>query len=401
MTEFELSDLYSGQLLMVTHVFPTPYVFERGAFNANLCLEFARQGLKVDVLACHGIIRRWWDSLRLKPIQAWDFSMVDITPVAFLELGRWCPLSETLRGKVALQSLRRKVEAVLGRLGSAEEVVYGIFTDAGMACLRWCQRVGVPLFVELPESAIESRLVMPGREAMRRLVQDCHGIVADSLDNRQFCIDLVPGCEEKVVYLPNAADAERFRPMDKTEVRKRLGLPGQERIVIFCGHFNERKGPLRVLEALRLAGNVKGVFLGQGPQVPKGSLVLRAAPVPNSELPLWMNAGDIFVLPSLAEGLANVIVEAMACGLPLIVSDRSFNRNFLTEQCAVFVDPESPRAMANVIKALLNDEARCKSMSARALAESHNYSMSRRVKAIRAFIQQRVAGTIYERGIAK
>lgn len=105
-----------------------------------------------------------------------------------------------------------------------------------------------------------------------------------------------------------------------------------------------------------------------------------------------MNAGDVFILPSLAEGLANVIVEAMACGLPLVVSDRSFNRNFLTEQCAVFVDPESPRDMANVLQALLSDDARRKSMSAYALAESEDFSMSGRVAKIRAFIQRRIAG---------
>lgn len=392
MKHLQVFDLYTGRLSMVTNVFPTPYVPEKGAFNANLALEFVRQGLKVDVVVCQGIVRKWWDSMRMKPKQDWDFSMIDITVANVLELGRWCPLPEWLRKSVEQHSLRRSIVPILAHLKSTEGLVYAVFVDVSVACIEWCVRMHVPLFVELPESEMDSHLRIHGREAMRRLVQGCRGIVADSVDNRQFCLDLVPGCEEKVEYIPNSADTRRFYPMDKASVRKKLGLPEQEKIVVFCGHFIERKGPLRVLEALRLAGGVKGIFLGQGPQKPKGSLVLRAATVANSELPLWMNAADVFVLPSLAEGLANVIVEAMACGLPLIVSDRSFNRNFLTEECAVFVDPESPQDMANALKALLRDDVRCKSMSSHALTKSQNFSMLRRVEKIRAFIQRRVAG---------
>ena len=385
-------DLYKGRLSMVTHLFPTPYFHESGAFNANLALEFARQGLKVNVVACFGIIRPWWDSLWQKPIQAWDFYPIVVTPAGFLALGRWFPASKRLRGVVTQYSLQKKVELTLSRQRVENEVVYAIFSASAIACLRWCQQMGVPLFAELPESRLESCLLMHGREAMQRLVHGCQGIVANSVDNLKFCIDLAPSCEEKIVYIPNAVDTQRFRKMDKSQTRRKLGLPEKEIIVVFCGHFIHRKGPLRVLKALQLTGDIKGVFLGRGPQVPKGPLVLHAAPVPNTEMPLWMNAGDIFVLPSLAEGLANVIVEAMACGLPLIVSDRSFNRNFLTEKCAVFVDPESPRDIANAIKVLLNDNSRRMSMSKHVLEESKKYSINRRVKKIRNFIERQMTG---------
>src|SRR5690606_16475453 len=106
-------------------------------------------------------------------------------------------------------------------------------------------------------------------------------------------------------------------PMDKQQCRRKLKLPESAFIVVFVGHFVDRKGPLRVLEAInKVGGDVKGLFLGRGIQKPIGSAVLHAAPVPNEELPYWLNAADVMMLPTLAEGSCNAINEAMACRLP-------------------------------------------------------------------------------------
>lgn len=385
-----VDDLYTGRLSMVVGCFPTSHLPERGAFNAGLALEFARQAVTVDVVSCQSVSRRWWQSLRQVTAPARDYTPLNLHPVDYLAFGRWCRLPKRVNSQLTGAFLRRAVERSLERLQVRDGVVYAIFTNVGLECLRWCQDAGVPLFLELPESGIERVLVAHGSAAVRRLIEGSCGIIADSIDNQQFCIKVDPSCKDKVVYVANAADTKRFAPTNKAAARKILGLPENEKIVVFCGHFIERKGPLRVLEALRLAENARGIFLGRGPQTPTGPLVLRAAPVPNSELPLWMNAGDVFVLPSLAEGLANVIVEAMSCGLPLVVSDRSFNRNFLDESMALFVDPESPQDIAHALKKLLSDDTLRKSMGENTLAASANFSISRRVEKIRAFIQKQV-----------
>jgi glycosyltransferase involved in cell wall biosynthesis len=163
-------------------------------------------------------------------------------------------------------------------------------------------------------------------------------------------------------------------------------------IAVFVGHFIDRKGPLRVLDALARVDGAKGVFLGRGPQVPSGPTVLHAGPVLNLELPAWLSASDVFVLPSLAEGLANVTVEAMACGLPLVVSDRPFNRDFLTENEAVFVDPESVSSVADGLRAVLECERRRRELGAAALSRSRAFSLQERVGGIRDFVFGTVGG---------
>ena len=383
--------LFSGQISIVTDVFPTPFFPERGAFNGNLAAEFAHQGLRTQVVSCEVFPRRWWEAVTRKAGVGWDCQNVSVGVAPFLGLGRWCPLPTRGRAALTIAFLRRAIEAAFARSATYPGIVYAIFAHNGVSCLPWCQRRGIPLFVELPESGIPVLLRTYGSRVLREMLAGCWGVVADSVDNRQFCLKLAPGCGAKVVYIPNGANLRRFTPIDRGEARRRLGLPERERIVVFCGHFIERKGPLRVLEALRLTGGVKGVFLGRGAQVPSGPLVLHAAPVPNEVLPVWMSAGDIFVLPSLAEGLANAIVEAMGCGLPVVVSDRSFNRSFLNEDCAVFVDPESAQAIAEGIQLLLADGVRRARMGANALQQSKALSMAGRVESIRGFIQSRLA----------
>jgi glycosyltransferase involved in cell wall biosynthesis len=89
---------------------------------------------------------------------------------------------------------------------------------------------------------------------------------------------------------------------------------------------------------------------------------------------MWLSAADVFVLPSLAEGLANVTIEAMACGLPLVVSDRPFNRD-LTDKEAVFVDPEPVQSIADSLASMLHCERRRQALGAGALARSVDFRL--------------------------
>jgi glycosyltransferase involved in cell wall biosynthesis len=116
--------------------------------------------------------------------------------------------------------------------------------------------------------------------------------------------------------------------------------------------------------------------------------VLKTGLVTHEEMPLWLCAADVFVLPSLAEGMANVIVEAMCCGLPLVVADRPFNREYLTDECAIFVDPLDPDAIAKGIRECIANREVNTSMRLAALTLSARFQMAKRTERFFEFVDR-------------
>jgi len=222
---------------------------------------------------------------------------------------------------------------------------YAHFLPAGRALLAALgpQRRG-PVILNLGESDPWDYDRYYGDSWARDLAR-FDGVLTVSTRNYHYLLRRQPTLATRLMHLPNGVDTARFRPLDRDQCRDSLGLPRAATIAAFCGHFDHRKGPLRTLAALRRLG-IQGVFLGSnGPDRPVGDDVLFAGSVRNADLPQWYGASDVFVLPSLSEGMSNAMLEAVACGLPLVVGDLDFNR-FLNEQCARFVDPMDPAAIA-------------------------------------------------------
>ena len=131
--------------------------------------------------------------------------------------------------------------------------------------------------------------------------------------------------------VPNGADTTVFLPAPGAEARARLGLPDDGPIVSYVGKLVPRKGVDTLVEAMGLlarrprgraaAGGGRHRRDAPGPGAPAAELgvaerVRFVGKVAHDEVGWWMAAGDLFVLPSLSEGLPTVVCEAMNCGLP-------------------------------------------------------------------------------------
>ncbi|HKW01845.1 MAG TPA: glycosyltransferase family 4 protein [Vicinamibacterales bacterium] len=370
----------------VAPIFPTPWMPESGAFLENLADVMSDEGLGVQVVAPMSLgkqLRERAQHGRREMIAAPKYRVVR---PRFVELPQRLVGLNAASRRINEQLFRGAVTRGLAGCPDPVTCVYAHFWVGAFAVHRWCRARGVPYFVELQESGIRGFLDPAGDPRELRILRDSAGVVCVSQDNVRFLTETGVAPNTRVAYLPNGFDRRRFAPRDRHASRRTLGLPEHGAIVAFVGHFIERKGPLRVLKALEQTTDARGVFLGRGPQWPSGPRVLHAGPVLNAELPTWLSAADAFVLPSLAEGLANVIVEAMACGLPLVVSDRPFNRDFLTEREAVFVDPESVPSIADGLASVLSSERRRQELGAGALARSRAFSLQERVRGIREFV---------------
>lgn len=107
----------------------------------------------------------------------------------------------------------------------------------------------------------------------------------------------------------------------------------------FVGHFNERKGSLRLSEALKEIKDIKSIFIGRGPEVPDCPGILYCGSVKHNKVPEYLNASDVFVLPTLTEGCCNAIIEAMARGLPIVSSNLTCNDGILNESNSIRINP--------------------------------------------------------------
>jgi len=130
--------------------------------------------------------------------------------------------------------------------------------------------------------------------------------------------------------LRNGVDLERFRPLAADDCRRELGLPAQGTLLLSVGHLVERKGHHFAIDALADLPDARLAVVGDGGM--RGELEARAAKAgiagrvvfagarPNAELARWYSAADALILASSREGWANVLLESMACGTPVVAT---------------------------------------------------------------------------------
>jgi glycosyltransferase involved in cell wall biosynthesis len=191
---------------------------------------------------------------------------------------------------------------------------------------------------------------------------------------------------EKVDVIHNGVDA-RFEclPADQvTRFRVRRGLP--ERFVLFVGTLEPRKNVVRLIEAyaqlppscppLMLVGGKGWLYDEILTKVEKLALTDKirfVGYVAAEELPLWYNAAEIFVYPSLYEGFGLPPLEAMACGTPVITSTAS-SLPEVVGQAGVLIDPTDVQALASAMERVLADAALQREMKRAGLEQAKHFS---------------------------
>jgi teichuronic acid biosynthesis glycosyltransferase TuaC len=186
-----------------------------------------------------------------------------------------------------------------------------------------------------------------------------------------------------VEVVPNGADGAVFAPRPAAEARARLGVPEGRPVVSYVGKLVPRKGVDTLIEAMGLLGRrPQGapllVAAGDGSLRP--ALERRAAElgvaeqvrfvgkVAHDEVGWWMAAGDLFVLPSLSEGLPTVVCEAMNCGRPVVATAVDGTPEIVRDgQTGLLVPPSDPGALAEALARVLDDPTLARRMGEEAL----------------------------------
>lgn len=236
----------------------------------------------------------------------------------------------------------------------------------GIAAVWLAKRLGVPAVITAVGSDINEAAGSGLRLRMTRsALRQARYATAKStlLGEKIILMGVEPG---RVHYTPNGVDTSLFHPRDKTACREMLGLSPSGRIVLFVGKFRPVKGIRYLLEALHILDkqgklDFDTALIGSGPEerdyrriVEARGLsrrVLFAGNRSHEEVALWMGASDLFCLPSLKEGMPNVVLEALAGGLPVAASRVGAIPELVKEHSGILVPPADPEALARAVRA--------------------------------------------------
>ncbi|UCV17326.1 glycosyltransferase [Ferribacterium limneticum] len=178
---------------------------------------------------------------------------------------------------------------------------------------------------------------------------------------------------EKIEVVGNGVDTTRFAPQDKATCRQALDIPAQAKVLISVGGLVPRKGFHRVIEVLPFIRQTHPdlIFLVVGGASTEGNnrqqleqqvkalkledCVRILGPRQPHELSAILSAADVFVLATSNEGWANVFLEAMACGLPVVTTDVGGNKEVVCDDKLGIVVPfGDSEALCQAIASSLN-----------------------------------------------
>ncbi len=205
----------------------------------------------------------------------------------------------------------------------------------------------------LPRYALPRRMIRWGIANADRLIA-----VSEALKRALVDLGAVP---ERVEVLRNGVDLSLFRPTDRKVARQGLGLTRPT--LLSVGHLVEGKRHNRVIEAMRQLPDFDLVIVGEGPEREALGHLARHVGVadhvrflgsrPHATLPEVYGAADALVLASSREGWANVLLEAMACGTPVVASNIPGNPEVVkTPASGVLMEQSTPEGIARAVRTL-------------------------------------------------
>lgn len=378
-----------NHILFLASGYPSKAHLYHGAFVKELVHAFARLGKRCTVIRpvkFHEGIYNTLPPYCLVESEAGQTPVTVISPKILSFSNKKIFNFNTF--KLTQMSFEAAVIRALSKIQDKPDAVYGHFLyPAGVTAIKIGKKLDIPSFAAVGEGVFWT--VRPlGFERARRDYQDVCGVVAVSSLLKKKIIDQIKVPSEKIEVFPNGANLARFYPRDKLSVRTKLKVPKELFTVIFVGKYDDNKGVMRLVEALKDIPDIGLILVGAGPHNPEGPNILFKGRVPHELIPEYLSAADAFVLPTGHEGSCNAIVEAMACGLPIITSKGEFNDDIVDGTNAIRIDPYDIDAIREAVVLLKEDGVLREKLSAGALRKAKELDINLRAKRITHWMEE-------------
>jgi len=270
-------------------------------------------------------------------------------------------LSRPLNGLFCLRAL-----LPLLRAASPDVIVnYWLYPD-GFAAVRAGKMLGVPAIAGAIGSDLRLISDPVTRYYVARTVREAAAVttVSEELRRRAIALGAAP---EKVTTIVNGCDTSVFRPSSRGLARQEVGCDENWRLILYAGSFFAAKGLAELVEAFadltRSTPEARLALIGEGGfreeilrrAAAAGVLdrILMPGRLPSEQVARWMRAADIFCLPSYSEGCPNVVVEALACGCPIVATSVGGIPELCNESSGILVPPRDAGHLCQALQQAL------------------------------------------------
>ncbi len=286
-------------------------------------------------------------------------------------------------------------------------IAYWTYPD-GFAAAKIARKFNVPMILRPRGSDINVGLMTPFvKNFIKKTLNNTDKIIPVAESLRQKILNLgIPA--ERLRCIVNGVDTQNFFPLDKSACRQKLNIPLDKKVVLFVGNLIEIKGLeyfLPAIQKLDTEANRQMIFylLGSGKleaqirQMAEGLKHIKVhlpGEVNRQALPTWMNAADLFCLPSLNEGCPNVLMESLACGVPVVATKVGGIPEIINNgELGILVPAANSEQLAAAIMKGLNHPWRQKDLLARVQRETWDKVVEKLKDECIQLIQHRLAPT--------
>ncbi|MEO7068161.1 MAG: glycosyltransferase family 4 protein [Rhodanobacter sp.] len=375
------------KILALTNLFPTPWDPLRGAFNRQ---QFERLGKhhQVDVLTAVDFRERMAGvrgEVKVNDLHTDHFTF--FYPPRFgrsLHAITWLLSLWVQRG--------RQIRA------AAYDCILVSWAYPDAAAAGWlARRLGIPYVVKVHGNDLNVQANYRLRRwQIRSALRGAGAVLAVSRALADTAV-AIGADADRVHVIYNGVDSERFAPSPRKDARARLQLAAEAPLLLYVGNLKSSKGCVDLLESfpalLAVRPQARLIYVGAGPCRPE--LLGRAAAlgcaervslmgaVPHTELRDWFCAADLVCLPSHNEGVPNVVLEAMACGIPVVASYVGGIPEVVPEYAGILVPPHDRTALS----AALIRASSCAWDSAQIAAHASNFRWDDNVRRLSDVLQ--------------
>ncbi len=300
-----------------------------------------------------------------------NFGMGDYFPEQLERLGlRYVTLKRRSQFDISLvwrlrELIRReKIDVIMSTLFYADFMAALVGKWAGVKAVFSWETISSPLWL-IP------RRLYPYKAVIKRADQ----VISVSQATARWLHDERGVAERQITVIPYGVDLERFKNQSNLQLKLQLGIPADAPVIGMVARLQPQKGHIYLFHAIKIvlekAPQTRLVLVGGGPDREELENLAHNMGLANvvhflgyrDDIPDLLNTFDIFTLPSLFEGLPNVVLEAMACALPVVATPVDGTKEaVIPDETGILVPVKDPPRLAEALLALLTNPARAREM---------------------------------------